>query len=126
MTRITLITGAALVIVLALIGLILASMNKNPGTAVSNLVNGVLNDEVGRIDVIMMSLPLLLVAAGLLLTFTAGLWNIGVEGQVAMGAIFATILARSVPDNASGLLMLPAELILAMIGGALWGALAAV
>src|SRR3990172_5659997 len=34
--------------------------------------------------------PMLLCCAGLLVTFAAGLWNIGIEGQVIMGAVFAT------------------------------------
>ena len=28
--------------------------------------------------------------AGLIATFTVGLWNIGIEGQITLGAIFAT------------------------------------
>ena len=41
--------------------------------------------------------PLVLAAAGLLITFQAGVWNIGVEGQIVMGAIGAAWVARSVP-----------------------------
>jgi ABC-type uncharacterized transport system permease subunit len=72
--------------------------------------------------------PLVLCSAGLLVTFTAGQWNIGVEGQIILGAVCATWVARNVPDGgaASGPAPLPiAALLLAgMIGGALWGALA--
>lgn len=32
----------------------------------------------------------MLCAAGLLVPFTARLWNIGIEGQVVLGAIFCT------------------------------------
>jgi simple sugar transport system permease protein len=35
-------------------------------------------------------LPLLLVTSGLLFTFTAGLYNLGIEGQIVLGAIFTT------------------------------------
>jgi simple sugar transport system permease protein len=117
--------GPALLIVLALIGLILLSLNKDPGSAVSDLAEAILYDETGRANVLMKALPMLLCTSGLLLTFTAGLWNIGVEGQIMMGAVFATILARNVADDASWLAAVPVELALAMIGGALWGALAA-
>jgi simple sugar transport system permease protein len=68
----------------------------------------------------------LLCGSGLLLTYTAGLWNIGIEGQVTMGAIFATIIARSVTADSNSLIVVPLELLLAMIGGALWAALAAI
>jgi simple sugar transport system permease protein len=39
--------------------------------------------------------PLLLAAAGLLITFQAGLWNIGIEGQIIMGAIGASWVASA-------------------------------
>jgi ABC-type uncharacterized transport system permease subunit len=122
---VTLTTGPALLIVLALMGFILLSLNKDPGSAVRNLADAILTDETGRTDVLMKALPMLLCTSGLLLTFTAGLWNIGVEGQIMMGAVFATILARNVAEDASWLAAVPVELALAMIGGALWGAVAA-
>jgi simple sugar transport system permease protein len=69
--------------------------------------------------------PLLLTTAGVLITFAAGLWNIGVEGQMVLGAIFATWMLRLLQDTS-----LPPALIIflgifwGMIGGALWAALA--
>jgi ABC-type uncharacterized transport system permease subunit len=122
---VTLTSGPALLIVLALMGFILLSLNKDPASAVRNLADAIVNDETGRADVLMKALPMLLCTSGLLLTFTAGLWNIGVEGQIMMGAVFATILARRVTDADNWLVVVPIELTLAMIGGALWGALAA-
>jgi len=61
----------------------------------------------------------------LLVTFSAGLWNIGIEGQITLGAIFSTWLIRLLQNSS-----LPAPLILTlailagMLGGALWAALA--
>ncbi len=67
-------------------------------------------------------IPLMLVSTGLLVTFTAGLWNIGVEGQMMMGAIFASWVAQFV--YLPSLLLVPLELLAAVVGGALWAALA--
>ena len=39
--------------------------------------------------------PLLLATSGLLVTFAAGLWNIGIEGQITLGAIFTTWALRA-------------------------------
>ena len=68
--------------------------------------------------------PLLLCSAGLLVTFTAGLWNIGVEGQVLMGAVWATAVMRVF----DGILPPPFVLLFAaaagVAGGAGWGVLA--
>ncbi|MCK7478930.1 MAG: hypothetical protein M0C28_17350 [Candidatus Moduliflexus flocculans] len=41
-------------------------------------------------NVLVAWVPLLLATAGVLITFSAGLWNIGVEGQMTLGAIFTT------------------------------------
>jgi simple sugar transport system permease protein len=74
-------------------------------------------------------MPLLLCSVGLLMTFTAGLWNIGVEGQMIMGAIGATWVALKLTEALPGMpnwLFLPLEIIVAMAAGALWAALAAV
>ena len=45
---------------------------------------------------------------------------------MTLGAVFATIVARTVTPTSSGLLVLPLELLLAALGGALWASLAAV
>jgi ABC-type uncharacterized transport system permease subunit len=68
--------------------------------------------------------PLLLCSAGLLVTFTAGLWNIGIEGQVVMGAILTTgaiqILGNSLPPA----LVLVLAALCGLLGGALWAMIA--
>lgn len=76
-------------------------------------------------DVIVASLPLLLATAGLLITFSAGLWNIGIEGQITIGAIFATGALRLLQDSPLPPMMIISSSILAgALGGALWAALA--
>ncbi len=122
--------SGALGVALVLIALIMLSLDKAPLAAGRRFLDGVFGTPSARADVVMAALPMLLCAAGLLLTFTAGLWNIGVEGQVTMGAIFATIIARTIPRDVSewgilAALILPAELLLAMLGGALWAGLTA-
>ncbi len=73
--------------------------------------------------------PLLLCATGLLVTFTAGLWNIGVEGQMVIGAIAASAVALKIAaanPAIPGWLIILIEIVAAMTAGALWAALAAV
>lgn len=68
--------------------------------------------------------PLILATMGVLVTFSAGMWNIGIEGQITLGAIFTTGLIRILQNTA-----LPPALIIilgilaGMIGGAIWAAL---
>lgn len=70
-------------------------------------------------------IPLALCSMGLIVTFTAGLWNIGVEGQMIIGAIFASWAAQYVALPSSPL-QIGLEIALAALGGALWGLLVGV
>jgi len=64
--------------------------------------------------------PLLLCALGLILVFRAGIWNIGAEGQLYMGAVGALIAGHFIP-SIPGPLQLLLMGILAFIFGAAWG-----
>lgn len=68
-------------------------------------------------------IPLLLCSCGLLFTFRAGLWNIGIEGQVVFGAIAATMLLREEPGLPPAVSLILAHL-LSFAGGAIWAGLA--
>ncbi len=67
--------------------------------------------------------PILLCGAGLLLTFAAGLWNIGIEGQVVFGALFATGTLRALEHSAPAWMAVTAAGLAAVVGGGLWGML---
>ncbi len=95
----------------------------------SALWNGSFGSPESTSSTLAFAIPILLCATGLLMTFTAGLWNIGVEGQMIMGAIGATWVALKLTEALPGMphwMFLPLEIIVAMIAGALWAALAAV
>ena len=89
----------------------------------------ILSGSIGSLrkfsDVLVAWVPLLLVTSGLVVTFSAGLWNIGIEGQITLGAIFCTGALRMLQDSslAPGLI-LAISIMAGMIGGALWAALA--
>ncbi|MEW6059487.1 MAG: ABC transporter permease [Actinomycetota bacterium] len=74
-------------------------------------------------DTFMAWVPLALAGAGLVVTFAAGLWNIGVEGQIVAGAIAAAWVARDVPGPAA--VLIPLTMAAGIFGGALWGLVAA-
>lgn len=65
--------------------------------------------------------PLTLCSAGLLLPFTARLWNIGIEGQIIMGAVLCTAALRPF-DHGDGF-HIALALMAGMLGGALWALL---
>ncbi len=83
---------------------------------------------VGRPDLLSYVLsawaPVLFCAAGLLLTFAAGLWNIGIEGQIIAGAVAATGVLRAAPPGTPlWIALLLAGSAAAAFGG-LWAVLA--
>ncbi|WEK49068.1 MAG: ABC transporter permease [Candidatus Kaistia colombiensis] len=68
--------------------------------------------------------PIILVAIGLSLCYLSNTWNIGAEGQIAVGAITGSILPIFFPDW-HGPLMLPAMLVLGILGGMAYAAIPA-
>ncbi len=68
--------------------------------------------------------PLVLIGAGLAVAYRANVWNIGAEGQLVMGAIAGSMIPILLPgwNDPTALI---AMLLLAMLGGALWGAVPA-
>jgi simple sugar transport system permease protein len=101
--------------------LLLAS-GANPFEAYRLIWNGSLGSSVKLPDTLLTWVPLTLAAAGLIVTFAAGLWNIGIEGQIVMGAIFAAWVAREVPGPSA--VLIPLTLIAGAAGGTIWGLLA--
>lgn len=97
---------------------LLIAFKASPTVAFGAMWQGAFGTSERIFSVVAFWIPLLLCASGLLLTFKAGLWNIGIEGQIVMGAIGATWVALRV--NLPAPLQIPLELIAAMAGGALW------
>ena len=81
--------------------------------------------SIGKIsDVIVAWIPLLLATSGLLLTFAAGLWNIGIEGQITLGAIFTTWALRLLQDTSlSPTLIILIGFLAGILGGMIWASL---
>ncbi|MHB0856165.1 MAG: ABC transporter permease [Anaerolineae bacterium] len=100
---------------------ILLLAGANPFEAYAHIVGGALESPRKIADVIVALVPLLLASAGMLVTFSAGLWNIGVEGQMIAGALMTTWLVRSV--SAPAAIVLPLTVLAGMLGGVLWGLL---
>jgi ABC-type uncharacterized transport system permease subunit len=95
-----------------------------PWAAYYQIFQGSLGSWVKFSHVIKSWIPLTLCACGLLFTFRIGLWNIGIEGQVMMGAVFTTALLRFWIGSPYPTLVLGLSLIAGMAGGALWALMA--
>ena len=112
-------------ILLALVvtSLLLIQFGTRPKDALDAMIEGSLGDSSKVLQVLAFLVPLMLAASGLLVTFTAGLWNIGVEGQIVIGAIMASWVALKIDLPAP--LQITLEILAAMAGGAAWAGLVA-
>jgi general nucleoside transport system permease protein len=104
--------------------LLLLLFRTSPLVAFESIWNGAFGDSSRVLSVLAFWVPLLLASLGLLITFRAGLWNIGVEGQIVLGAVAASWVALRV--QAPSYVLIPLEILAAMAAGALWAALPAV
>jgi simple sugar transport system permease protein len=105
-------------------GLLLV-FDTSPVDAFQAMYQGAFGDSAKQLSTLAFLVPLFLASSGLLITFRAGLWNIGIEGQIVLGAIAASWVALMELDLPGPLLII-LELSAAMIAGALWAALTAV
>lgn len=105
--------------------LILLAAGAPPFEAYAAILKGAFGSQQSLMSLLISWSPLILTSAGVLITFSAGLWNIGVEGQMVLGAIFTTWILRLLQDTAlpSGLIII-LGLLAGIVGGALWAGLA--
>ncbi len=116
--------GAAAVALAASAGL-LALIGADPVAAFAALASGSLGDGIAIENTIVRMGPLLLVGLGVALAFRCGIWNIGGEGQLYVGALAATALVTRALGPEPGWLALPLALGVGACSGALWAGIAA-
>ena len=109
---------------LVLTTLALFAVGADPMQAYHSMWNGAFGSPQKIGDVLLAWVPLTLASIGLLITFTAGLWNIGIEGQIVAGAIMTAWAARAF--DLPSIILIPILFVAGMLGGALWALLAGV
>lgn len=119
-----LLRGAGILVALALVGLLLRIMGTSPVEIIELIWEGAFGSPAKLAYVMTGWVPVLLCSAGLVVTFATGLWNIGIEGQVVMGAVFATGMLRLTQDALPPGAALVLAALAGMAGGGLWALLA--
>lgn len=75
-------------------------------------------------DMLVRSLPYIIAGLAVALSFKAGMFNIGAEGQLYASGICAVFVGYSLPfTELPSILHLPLMMIAGILGGALWGAI---
>lgn len=115
--------AAALGVALLLGAVLLLILGANPFKAYAGLVNGAIGGKDQIAQTIFRSVPLMLVAAGICISFRASVINIGGEGQIVMGALFTVMLALALPEGLPKIIALPLALVAGFVGGGLFGAI---
>jgi general nucleoside transport system permease protein len=120
-------TLAAVLLSLGVAAALVLASGRDPLEVLITIYEGAFRNTRSFAGVLSFWIPLTLVSVGLVVTFRTGLWNIGVEGQILAGAIFASwgALYIQLPEELSALLIL-IEIGLALLGGLLWAAIAGV
>jgi len=85
------------------------------------LFSGSLGTLEGLAEALKFATPLIFTGLGVAFGFQAGLFNIGAPGQMVLGALFAMFVGVYMPGPT--ILVLPATVIAAALGGGAWGAL---
>lgn len=107
------------IIVLLLFGAILLIYGKDPIQSYKDIITSTFGSGYGFSEVIVTMTPILITALAVAIPTRVGLINVGGEGQLYMGACFATWGALTF-DTLPAWALLPMMIVLGMIGGALW------
>jgi simple sugar transport system permease protein len=107
---------------LAVGAVVLLFLGVNPFEAYGALIEGAFGSPNAMAETLVKATPLLLVGLGICIAFRGNVINIGGEGQMIIGAIFATILGLTF-TGLPGWLMIILAMLMGFIGGGFWGAI---
>jgi simple sugar transport system permease protein len=113
--------GAALIVG----ALLLAASGSNPIDGYDALVQGSFGTKYDVGETLVRALPLAIVALGVAPALRAGVFTVGAEGQVILGAMAATAVVLALPDGAPSAVLIAAGAVAGAIAGGLWALLPA-
>jgi simple sugar transport system permease protein len=109
---------------IALTGLAMLATGVDPLRAYAEILRSAFGSVDALAEDLVYATPIILTALSVILAFRSGLWNIGADGQLYLGAIATVGLGFAsvpIPDP----LRLPAMALAAVAAGALWAAIPA-
>ena len=95
----------------------------DPIKAYGALITGAFGDWWATGNSLGRATPLILAGLGVAFAFKSGVWNIGAEGQIYIGALCATVVGVYV-KGLPAFVHLPLSLLAGFMGGAFWGGIA--
>jgi simple sugar transport system permease protein len=122
MTWLSPVIALALTAIAAMI--VFASAGLNPLQSLATFFLAPVADLYGVGELLIKAAPLVLIGVGLAVGYRAGIWNIGAEGQLILGAIFGGYIALHFGPG-GGFWVLPLMVIASALGGMFWAAVPA-
>ncbi|RMF33471.1 MAG: ABC transporter permease, partial [Alphaproteobacteria bacterium] len=123
--RATALAAGPILLGLILAGLLLMAFGKDPLAYYGYVLQRGLLSPTGVQQTLTRMAPLLFIAAGLIVAFRAGIWNLGVDGQFLLGAVAAAASAPVMIGLLPGWAVLIAAATLSALVAALWALLPA-
>ena len=112
----------AIILTLAVGGLVVFLMGRNPGEVAVRFAEGTFGSAYGIGQILFKATPLICTGLAAAVSFRSGLFNIGAEGQLAVGGFVTAWIGFSFP-GLPGVVLLPMAILGGMVGGAAWGAI---
>ena len=108
-------------------GIIIALVGGNPFNAYLGLIQGSFGSAKALSETAVWSTPYILAGLAVAVAFKGGLFNIGAEGQLALGAVMAALIGYALPGwlgmDLPAVIHIPLAVGLGMLAGALWAAI---
>jgi len=105
-------------------GLIILSVGGNPIQAYFGLIQGSFGSAKALSETAVWATPFIFAGLAVALAFKGGLFNIGAEGQLALGATFSALIGYALPEwlgyDIPMIIHLPLTILLGMTAGAIW------
>ncbi len=102
--------------------LVILAAGRNPLVAYSALLAGAFGSPQSVATTLARSTPYIIAALAVAFGFKAGLFNIGAEGQLLVGALMgAWVGASAAVSGLPGIVAIPVVLAAGVVGGLLWG-----
>ncbi len=121
-----LIRVGSIIFALLISGLMISLMGHKPIETFQAMIKGSFGTLYGIKNTINIAIPYLITALAISVAFSMKFWNIGAEGQIIMGAVFATGVTRIMSPDTNGIILIITMAVAGMIGGAFWALIPAI
>ena len=105
-------------------GVIIWSVGGDPILAYTGLIQGSMGSTKALSETAVWATPYIFAGLAVALAFKGGLFNIGAEGQLAVGAVFSALIGYALPEwlgySLPAYIHLPLAIIVGMMMGGIW------